>query len=100
MTTAAALVATYTGSETPVLPVVDCEPRWYAAYTSANREAGLRAVEYGESRALNAVVRQHAAMVGPEGKTGYAAVSGLCLRVHGSSGPFAGAAGTRCGMSG
>jgi transcription antitermination factor NusG len=38
MTTAAALVATYTGSETTVLPVVDCEPRWYAAYTSANRE--------------------------------------------------------------
>jgi len=38
MTTAAALIAIHIGTETSVLPVVDCELRWYAAYTSANRE--------------------------------------------------------------
>jgi len=38
MTTAAAQRAIHTGSEMPILPVVDCELRWYAAYTSANRE--------------------------------------------------------------
>jgi len=38
MATAAALIATHTGSEKPVFPVVDCALRWYAAYTCANRE--------------------------------------------------------------
>jgi len=40
------------GSELSILPAAYCEPRWYAAYTSANHEKrvaqqlGVRAVEY------------------------------------------------------
>src|SRR6266481_78550 len=57
-----------------------------------SREAGFRAAKCAESGALLAAVLQCAAMEGSEGKTGYAAVSGLCLRAYGSSRPFAGAA--------
>ena len=38
MTAAVANIAIHTGTEAPVLPVLGCELRWYAAYTSANHE--------------------------------------------------------------